>query len=107
MTIRSGGRPRDNQAHPADHGSYAEPWEPEYRRPTRNGNGNGHGNGYGRRGGGGGSGIGGVLKFLVFALVLATIVLTVLFTILRPRRPWRGDRLGGGQPGSARRAVRR
>jgi UPF0755 protein len=82
MTIRSGGRPRDNQAHPLSESSHDERWEPD-SRGAGNGNGYGYG-GRGRRDRGGGSGIAGFLKFLVFALVLAAIVLTVLFTILRP-----------------------
>jgi UPF0755 protein len=89
MTIRSGGRPRDNrqaqQAHPANEGTFEKPWEPEYRRPRgsgKGGNGNGsNGGGYGRRRGGG---FGGILRFLVFALILAAIVLALLLTALRP-----------------------
>lgn len=92
MTIRSGGRPRDSQAHPIepqahpDRGRrYEEPWEPAYKRSGGgggNGNGNGYGNGYGRRGGGGG--IAGIVRFLIFAVVLAAIVLVVFVTALRP-----------------------
>ena len=60
MTIRSGGRPRDNQAHRAPDGSSDERWEPDYRAA---GSGNGYGNGgRGRRDRGGGSGIGGFLN---------------------------------------------
>jgi UPF0755 protein len=90
MTIRSGGRPRDNrnaqqahpaQARPAADGTRGEPWEPEYAKPRGGKGGNGYGNGYGRRGGGG---FGGILRFLVFALILAAVVLTVLLTALRP-----------------------
>jgi UPF0755 protein len=89
MTIRSGGRPRESQAHPIEPqahpdrgGRYEEAWEPAYRRSGGGGNGNGYGNGYGRRGGGGG--IGGIVKFLVFAVVLAAIVLVLFVTALRP-----------------------
>ena len=81
MTIRSGGRPRESQAHPANAAPHDEPWEPDYRFPR--GSGGGNGNGYGRRGRSS-HGLGGVLRFLVFALVLAGIVLAVLFTLLRP-----------------------
>ena len=92
MTIRSGGRPRDSrsgqQAHPAKEGTFAEPWEPDYRRPRGNGNGGnggnslgGNGGGYGRRRGGG---FGGILRFLIFALILGAIVLALLLTALRP-----------------------
>ncbi|HLQ49782.1 MAG TPA: endolytic transglycosylase MltG, partial [Candidatus Dormibacteraeota bacterium] len=93
MTIRSGGRPRDNrpaqQAHPIKQETSAEPPSPDFRLPRGNGNGgkgggNGYGsigNGYGRRRGGG---FGGILRFLVFALILGAIVLAVLLTALRP-----------------------
>jgi UPF0755 protein len=82
MTIRSGGRPRDErQAHPVSEDTHDEPWAQDRRRPTGNGFGS-SGGGYGRRGRGGG--IGGVVRFLLFAVVLAAIVLAVLLTILRP-----------------------
>jgi len=93
MTIRSGGRPRDNrpaqQAHPIKQETSAEPPSPDFRLPRGNGNGgkgggNGYGsigNGYGRRRGGG---FGGILRFLVFALILGAIVLALLLTALRP-----------------------
>jgi UPF0755 protein len=94
MTIRSGGRPRDNrstqQAHPADESKFPKPWEADPRRPQGNGNGGkGNGKGYGSGGGGGycgrrGGGFGGILRFLVFALILAAIVLALLLTALRP-----------------------
>jgi UPF0755 protein len=93
MTIRSGGRPRDSrpaqQAHPANEGTFAEPREPDYRRPRGNGNGGkGNGNGYGTSGGGygrrRGGGLGTILRFLLFALILAAIVLALLLTALRP-----------------------
>jgi UPF0755 protein len=83
MTLRSGGRPRDaRQAHPIAEETHDEPWEPEYRRPPRNGYGS-NGGGYSRPGRGRG-GPGGVLRFLLFAVVLGAVVLTVLFTVLRP-----------------------
>ena len=91
MTIRSGGRPRDSrkalQAHPADEGTFAEKWEPDYRRQGGAKGGKGNGNGYGSNGGYGkprGGGFGGILRFLVFALLLAAIVLALLLTALRP-----------------------
>ncbi|HEX5015459.1 MAG TPA: hypothetical protein VFV72_15035, partial [Candidatus Limnocylindrales bacterium] len=89
MTIRSGGRPRDTrQAHPIEHETHEEPWQPEqgYTTNYRNGQGNGR-NGYGngnRRRGSGGSGAGGILRFLAFAAILAAVVLIVLITVLRP-----------------------
>ena len=105
MTIRSGGRPRENQAHPANRGTYGEGWEPDYRggrddgRGGRDdgsgsrddgrgngrggrGNGNDYGSGRNRPGSGGGSG--GIIRFLAFALVLAAIVLVAFITVLRP-----------------------
>jgi UPF0755 protein len=90
MTIRSGGRPRDNrQAHPLDEDRRDVGQQPDYRRsaPEDYGYvGSGGGGGYrgnGRRGRGA-SGIGGILRFLVFAIVLAAIVLLLLVTALRP-----------------------
>jgi UPF0755 protein len=93
MTIRSGGRPRDNrpaqQAHPIKQETSPEPPQSDFRLPRGNGNGgkgggNGYGsigNGYGRRRGGG---FGGIIRFLVFALILGAIVLALLLTALRP-----------------------
>jgi len=84
MTIRSGGRPRDQRPpHERRYESdaYATDYVPEAYEPSRR-SGNG-GNG-GRRGGRGGSGLGGVVKFLLFALVLAGLVLLVALTALRP-----------------------
>jgi UPF0755 protein len=78
MTIRSGGRPRDERAphaHPYDPDAYATDILPPVVEPRRGGQ-NGRG--------GSGGGIIGILKFLVFALVLATIVLVVALTALRP-----------------------
>ena len=85
MTIRSGGRPRDerSQAHPYASDAYAAPHDPDLGDPRdrreRDLYGRGRRNGNGR-----GSGLGGILRFLVFALVLAAIVLVVAFTALRP-----------------------
>src|SRR3954452_1479617 len=88
MTIRSGGRARDSQAHPAERGTYDETWQPHYE-PELHGSGPGGGNDNGgsndwnnakrnRRG------IPGFLKFLVFAVVLGAIVLGTLITVMRP-----------------------
>jgi UPF0755 protein len=84
MTIRDGGRPRDDrgQGYPVDH-AYAveaDPYDastwPDRDAPrTANG---------GARRRGGGSGLGGLLRFLVFALALAALVLTAAVTIARP-----------------------
>jgi UPF0755 protein len=78
MTIRSGGRPRDDRAphaHPYDPDAYATDVLPPVVEPRRGGR-NGRG--------GSGNGIVGIVKFLVFAIVLATIVLVVGLTALRP-----------------------
>src|SRR6476646_5548964 len=86
MTIRSGGRARDSQAHPAERGPYDETWQPHYE-PEQHGPGPGGSNNGSndwnnanrtRRG------IPGFLKFLVFALVLGAIVLGTLVTVMRP-----------------------
>jgi peptidoglycan lytic transglycosylase G len=77
MTIRSGGRPRDDRAphaHPYDPDAYATDILPPVVEPRRGG----------RNGRGGGGGVFGIIKFLVFALVLAGIVLVVALTALRP-----------------------
>lgn len=77
MTIRSGGRPRDDrahQAHPYDPEAYATDILPPAVEPQRRG----------RNGRGSGGGVVGIVKFLVFAIVLATIVLVVALTALRP-----------------------
>ena len=66
MTIRSGGRPRDDrapQAHPYDPDAYATDVLPPMVEPARRGGRNGRG--------GSGSGVVGIVKFLVFAIVLA------------------------------------
>jgi UPF0755 protein len=92
MTIRSGGRPRDTrqahpQAHPAEHGTHDEPWEPDYGGAHDDGYayGNGYGNGRnGRNRRGSGGGMGGVVRFLAFALILAAVVLVAFVTVLRP-----------------------
>ena len=77
MTIRSGGRPRDDRTAPVrpyDPDAYATDSIPEFSEPVQRG----------RGGGGGGSGLLGLLKFLVFAIVLAAIVIAVALTALRP-----------------------
>lgn len=79
MTIRDGGRPRDERGpvNPQDRGVYdAEPWPKDDPR--------GVGAVPARRDRGGGSGLAGFAKFLLFALVLAAVVLTILVTALRP-----------------------
>ena len=79
MTIRSGGRPRDDRAphaHPYDPDAYATDVLPPMVEPTRRGGRNGRG--------GSGGGVVGIVKFLVFAIVLATVVLLVALTALRP-----------------------
>lgn len=79
MTLRGGGRPRDQrtQTRPVDESYGDEDWRSRDARwvahQTRNG-----------RRGGGGLGIGGFLKFLVFTLVMAAVVLVGLLTVLRP-----------------------
>ena len=82
MTIRSGGRPRDQRPHVRRYepDAYATDYVPEGYEPSRR---------YGyegrqRDGRGGGSGIGGFIRFLIFALLLAGIVLIVALTALRP-----------------------
>ncbi len=77
MTIRDGGRPRDerSQAHPAAPGVYDAAPRPD--RDDRQ-----FGNGSNRRRDRGG--IGGFVRFLAFALILAAIVLTSMLTVLRP-----------------------
>jgi peptidoglycan lytic transglycosylase G len=78
MTIRDGGRPRDERGVPyvAEADPYdATSWPGRDVARTANGK--------ARRGGGGG-GIGGLLRFLLFALVLAAVVLVAAVTILRP-----------------------
>jgi UPF0755 protein len=84
MTIRSGGRPRDQRPPHAkryEPDAYATEYVPVDYEPSRR---HGSGGGNGRRRGRGGSGIFGLLKFLVFALLLAGIVLIVALTALRP-----------------------
>ncbi len=93
MTIRSGGRARDTQAHPAERGTYDDAWQPTYE-PELHGRGGGSGGSGGSGGRNGGyngwsenrprRGIPGILKFLLFAFVLAAIVLVTLVTVLRP-----------------------
>jgi hypothetical protein len=76
MTIRSGGRPRDQRSPHArryEPDAYATDYVPEGFEPSRR---HGSGNGGRRRGGGGrGSGLFGLLKFLLFTLFLAALVL--------------------------------
>jgi UPF0755 protein len=85
MTIRSGGRPRDQRSPHArryEPDAYATDYVPEGFEPSRR---HGSGNGGRRRGGGGrGSGLFGLLKFLLFTLFLAALVLIVALTALRP-----------------------
>ena len=78
MTIRDGGRPRDDrgeqyavEADPYD----ATTWPGRTTARTFNGAGRRR-----RRG----SGIGGLLRFLIFVIVLGTAVLVAAFTFLRP-----------------------
>ncbi|MGH2474637.1 MAG: hypothetical protein ACRDIL_05180, partial [Candidatus Limnocylindrales bacterium] len=83
MTIRSGGRPRDQRqphARRYEPDAYATDYVPEGFEPSRRyGGGNG-----GRRRGGRGGGIAGVIKFLLFAVLLGGLVLLVALTALRP-----------------------
>jgi len=84
MTIRSGGRPRDQRpphARRYEPDAYATEYVPEDFEPSRR---YGAGGGNGKRRGGGGSGVVGLIKFLVFTLLLAAIVLAVALTALRP-----------------------
>ena len=84
MTLRSGGRPRDQRpphARRYEADAYATEYVPEDFEPSRR---YGAGSGNGRRRGGGGSGLGGVIKFLLFALLLGGLVLIVALTALRP-----------------------
>jgi UPF0755 protein len=83
MTIRSGGRPRDQRSPHArryEPDAYATEYVPEGFEPSRRYGGNGNG----KRRRGGGSGIVGFIKFLVFAALLAGVVLLVALTALRP-----------------------
>lgn len=83
MTIRSGGRPRDQRpphARRFEPDAYATDYVPEDFEPSRR---YVVGQGARRRGGGGG-GLVGLVKFLVFTLVLAAVVLVVALTALRP-----------------------
>ena len=82
MTLRSGGRPRDQKPHVRRYepDAYATDYVPEGYEPSRR---------YGyegrqRRRRGGGSGLGGLIRFLLFAVLLAGIVLLVALTALRP-----------------------
>ena len=83
MTIRSGGRPRDQRpphARRYEPDAYATEYVPEGFEPSRRyGNGGG-----GRRRGGRGGGIFGLIKFIIFAILLGGLVLLVALTALRP-----------------------
>jgi UPF0755 protein len=83
MTIRGGGRPRDDRSqahpenrrpHPDEHLAFADArsWQPYGVSRARNGRKGQHG------------GIFGLVRFLAFALVLAAAVLAVMLTALRP-----------------------
>jgi UPF0755 protein len=80
MTIRGGGRPRDQRPiRRYDPDAYATDYVPEGFEPSRR-----YGYEARRRRGRGGSGIFGLFKFLIFALLLAALVLIVALTALRP-----------------------
>ncbi len=84
MTIRSGGRPRDQRpphARRYEPDAYATEYVPEDFEPSRR---YGSSGGNGKRRGRGGGGVVGLVKFLVFTLLLAAIVLVVALTALRP-----------------------
>jgi peptidoglycan lytic transglycosylase G len=84
MTIRSGGRPRDQRSPHTrrfEPDAYATDYVPEDFEPSRRSTGKG---GRRRNGGGRGSGLIGLLKFLLFTLLLAALVLLVALTALRP-----------------------
>jgi peptidoglycan lytic transglycosylase G len=84
MTLRSGGRPRDQRpphARRYEPDAYATEYVPEDFEPSRR---YGAGGGNGRRRGGGGSGLAGLIRFLLFALLLGAIVLVIALTALRP-----------------------
>src|SRR5690349_4264060 len=83
MTIRSGGRPRDQRpgVRRFEPDAYATDYVPEGYEPSRRYSGEGR---PGRRRGRGGSGLGGLVRFLLFAVLLAGIVLVVALTALRP-----------------------
>jgi len=87
MTLRSGGRPRDSQAHPSGPGDERrgparetrlerDLRDPRELRRTREAR--------ARRRRLGGSGFAGFLKFLAFALVLAGVVVVASVTVMRP-----------------------
>ena len=71
MTIRSGGRPRDQRPHVRRYepDAYATDYVPEDYEPNRR---YGYEGRKARRRRGGGSGLGGVVRFLIFALLLSS-----------------------------------
>jgi UPF0755 protein len=84
MTIRSGGRPRDQRpprARKFEADAYATDYVPLGYEPSRRA---GSGGGGHRRGRGGGGGLMGLVKFLLFTVMLAALVLLVALTALRP-----------------------
>jgi UPF0755 protein len=89
MTIRGGGRPRDDrsQAHPQDPGTYDHSPSEWDNAPRLDYGGRRGANGRtlnGRSNRNGHTGLAGLVRFLVFALVLAAVVLAGLLTVLRP-----------------------
>ena len=83
MTIRSGGRPRDQRpgVRRFEPDAYATDYVPEGYEPSRRYGGAGR---PGRRRNRGGGGLGGLVRFLLFAVLLAGVVLIVALTALRP-----------------------
>jgi peptidoglycan lytic transglycosylase G len=83
MTIRSGGRPRDQRpgVRRFEPDAYATDYVPEGYEPSRRYGREGR---PGRRRNRGGGGLGGLVRFLLFAVLLAAIVLVVALTALRP-----------------------
>jgi UPF0755 protein len=83
MTIRSGGRPRDQRpgVRRFEPDAYATDYVPEGYEPSRRYGGDGR---HGRRRNRGGGGLGGLVRFLLFAVLLAGVVLIVALTALRP-----------------------
>jgi UPF0755 protein len=83
MTIRSGGRPRDQRpgVRRFEPDAYATDYVPEGYEPSRRYGREGR---PGRRRNRGGGGLGGLVRFLLFAVLLAGVVLIVALTALRP-----------------------